>query len=63
MVVNRETNPQTFEEAIELAEMWDQAADNETTDEREYHWFRARAARLRELAVSLPRRAQSAQDN
>ena len=46
--------PKTREEAIELAEMWDQVADNETENEREYHRLRALAARYRDLAERLP---------
>lgn len=46
--------PKTREEAIDLAEMWDQVADNETENEREYHRLRALAARYRDLAERLP---------
>jgi hypothetical protein len=48
--------PKTYEDAIDLSEVWDQVADNETDDEREYHRLRERAARYRKMALRLPKR-------
>ena len=50
----REKEPTTYEEAIDLSELWDQTADNETEDRVEYHRLRRLAAHYRVLADCLP---------
>lgn len=48
--------PKTYEDAIGLAEDWDQVADNEILDELQYLFLRDKAAHYRELADRLPHR-------
>jgi len=50
----RTQTPKTRQEALDLAEMWDQAADAETDNEVDFQKFRSKAARYRAMADKLP---------